>query len=328
MVRRRSTVRFRNGAPQELPARPGQKLTGQLPSYAADGSCCRVGRNLGDRRLCEPCASPSGGLLGQAMASVYSAGQVADALLADAEFRALRLGTWPNTPPARRSGRGHGPDGGAVQTGHRPADRGTATRGAETWPFLIVLARRWHMGRNDEKRFGVALEAHWTAPILCGDGSCCRVGRNLGDRLLCEPCASLSGGLLGQAMASVYSAGQSRTRSLPTPSFEHLGSAPGSTPFRRGRSGHGHGPDGGAVQTGHRPADRGTAIAAQRPGHFSSFWPADGIWAETMRSVLAWRSAAASAAWPVAMTRDVSPTSTVRACRSAGPTSIVKTAAL
>src|ERR1700733_15390721 len=27
MVRRRSTVRFRNGAPQELPARPGQKLT-------------------------------------------------------------------------------------------------------------------------------------------------------------------------------------------------------------------------------------------------------------------------------------------------------------
>jgi hypothetical protein len=32
------------------------------------------------------------------MASVYSAGQVADALLADAEFRALRLGTWLNTP--------------------------------------------------------------------------------------------------------------------------------------------------------------------------------------------------------------------------------------
>ena len=39
-----------------------------------------------------------GGLLGQAIASVYSAGQVADALLADAEFRALRLGTWLNTP--------------------------------------------------------------------------------------------------------------------------------------------------------------------------------------------------------------------------------------
>jgi hypothetical protein len=32
------------------------------------------------------------------LASVYSAGQVADALLADAEFRALRLGTWLNTP--------------------------------------------------------------------------------------------------------------------------------------------------------------------------------------------------------------------------------------
>jgi hypothetical protein len=65
------------------------------------------------------CASPSGGLLGQAMASVYSAGQVADALLADAEFRALKLGTWLNTPlRGARNGRGHGPDGGAVQTGH------------------------------------------------------------------------------------------------------------------------------------------------------------------------------------------------------------------
>ena len=32
------------------------------------------------------------------MASVYSAGQIADALLADAEFRALRLGTWLSTP--------------------------------------------------------------------------------------------------------------------------------------------------------------------------------------------------------------------------------------
>ena len=66
------------------------------------------------------CASPVrallAGLLGQA--SVYSAGQVADALLADAEFRALRLGTWLNTPlRGGRSGRGHGPDGGAVQTG-------------------------------------------------------------------------------------------------------------------------------------------------------------------------------------------------------------------
>ncbi len=34
----------------------------------------------------------------QTMASVYTAGQIADALLADAEFRALRLGTWLNTP--------------------------------------------------------------------------------------------------------------------------------------------------------------------------------------------------------------------------------------
>jgi len=32
----------------------------------------------------------TGGPLGEAMASVYSAGQVADAVLADAEFRALR----------------------------------------------------------------------------------------------------------------------------------------------------------------------------------------------------------------------------------------------
>jgi hypothetical protein len=32
------------------------------------------------------------------MASAYDAGQIADALLADAEFRALSLGTWLNTP--------------------------------------------------------------------------------------------------------------------------------------------------------------------------------------------------------------------------------------
>ncbi len=32
------------------------------------------------------------------MASAYTAGHIADALLADAEFRALRLGTWLNTP--------------------------------------------------------------------------------------------------------------------------------------------------------------------------------------------------------------------------------------
>jgi hypothetical protein len=32
------------------------------------------------------------------MASAYTAEQIADALLADAEFRALKLGTWLNTP--------------------------------------------------------------------------------------------------------------------------------------------------------------------------------------------------------------------------------------
>lgn len=35
---------------------------------------------------------------GQTMASVYDAGQIAEALLADAEFRALRLGTWLSIP--------------------------------------------------------------------------------------------------------------------------------------------------------------------------------------------------------------------------------------
>jgi hypothetical protein len=33
-----------------------------------------------------------------AMASAYTAAQIADALLSDAEFRALKLGTWLNTP--------------------------------------------------------------------------------------------------------------------------------------------------------------------------------------------------------------------------------------
>src|ERR1700719_600834 len=67
MVRRRSTVRFRNGAPQELPARPGQKLTGQLSSYATDGSCSRIGRNLGGRVLgpsARALREPFWGLLG------------------------------------------------------------------------------------------------------------------------------------------------------------------------------------------------------------------------------------------------------------------------
>jgi hypothetical protein len=56
MVRRRSTVRFRKGAPT---ARPGQKLTGQLSSYSADGSCRRVGRNLGDHLLARVSAPQS-----------------------------------------------------------------------------------------------------------------------------------------------------------------------------------------------------------------------------------------------------------------------------
>jgi hypothetical protein len=33
----------------------------------------------------------------------------------------------------------------------------------------------------------------------------------------------------------------------------------------------------------------GMQLAAQRPGHFSSFWPTDGTWAKTVRSV--WRGA-------------------------------------
>src|ERR1700720_1288338 len=31
--------------------RPAQRLHGQLPSYAQDGSCSRIGRNLGDRHV-------------------------------------------------------------------------------------------------------------------------------------------------------------------------------------------------------------------------------------------------------------------------------------
>ena len=45
------------------------------------------------------CASPSGADHGQRL----QCRQVADALLADAEFRALRLDTWLNTPPESSS---------------------------------------------------------------------------------------------------------------------------------------------------------------------------------------------------------------------------------
>jgi hypothetical protein len=45
-----------------------------------------------------PRHGPAGYIPQQAMASAYDTGQIADALLADAGFRALRLGTWLNTP--------------------------------------------------------------------------------------------------------------------------------------------------------------------------------------------------------------------------------------
>jgi hypothetical protein len=102
MVRRRSTVRFRNGAPQELAARPGQKLTGQLSSYAADGSCCRVGRNLGDRLLCEPCASPSGDFWGRPWPASTVPGRSRTRSLPTPSFE--HLGSAPGSTP--RSGEG------------------------------------------------------------------------------------------------------------------------------------------------------------------------------------------------------------------------------
>jgi hypothetical protein len=60
VVRRRSTVRFRNGAPQELPVRPGQKLTGQLPPYAVN-----AGRHPADQGP-QGHAEPPGNLRGLA----------------------------------------------------------------------------------------------------------------------------------------------------------------------------------------------------------------------------------------------------------------------
>ncbi len=103
------------------------------------------------------CASPSGGRTsGQAMASVYSAGQVADALLADAEFRALRLGTWLNTPlRGGRSGRGHGPDGGAVQTGQ---DIDLLIEG------LQLAAQRQQAGARPKLAVGLLGVRPWPSP--------------------------------------------------------------------------------------------------------------------------------------------------------------------
>ena len=100
-------------------------------------------------------------------------------------------------------------------------------------------------------------------------------------------CASPSGAGHGQRFTVP---GRSRTRSLPTPGFEHLGSAPGSTL----PSGEGVAAAVMALTAAPFKQDidlliEGLQLAAQRPGHFSSFWPADGVWAKTMRSVLAWR---------------------------------------
>ena len=60
---------------------PQQRITAYLEKFTAQWP--RYGRAWYGQRT---------------MASVYSAGQIADALLADAEFRALRLGTWLTTP--------------------------------------------------------------------------------------------------------------------------------------------------------------------------------------------------------------------------------------
>jgi len=65
-------------------------------------------------------------------------------------------------------------------------------------------------------------------------------------------------------MASVYSAARSRTRSLPTPSFEHLGSTPGSTPLRRARRGCGRGPDAAPFKQDIDLLIEGLQLAAQR----------------------------------------------------------------
>jgi hypothetical protein len=85
-------------------------------------------------------------------------------------------------------------------------------------------------------------------------------------------CASPVRALLGQVMASVSAPGRPRTRSLPTPSFEHLGSAPGSTH----PSGEGVAAAVMALTAAPFKQDidlliEGLQLAGQRPGHFSSF---------------------------------------------------------
>lgn len=60
---------------------PEQRITAYLDGFTAEWP--RLGRTWRGPRT---------------MASAYDAGQIAEALLADAEFRTLRLGTWLNTP--------------------------------------------------------------------------------------------------------------------------------------------------------------------------------------------------------------------------------------
>src|SRR5689334_18869707 len=49
MAWRGSGVRIPSAPPGTLDRKARSETPGQLSSYAADGSCCRVGRNLGDR---------------------------------------------------------------------------------------------------------------------------------------------------------------------------------------------------------------------------------------------------------------------------------------
>jgi hypothetical protein len=61
---------------------PQERITGYLESFTAQWPKCQ----------------PWEWVLQPAMSSAYTAAQIAEALLADSEFRALKLGTWLNTP--------------------------------------------------------------------------------------------------------------------------------------------------------------------------------------------------------------------------------------
>ena len=68
----------------EAPAEtPQQRITAYLEQFTSDWP--RYGRAIPGQRT---------------LASVYSVGDIADALLADPEFRALRIATWLNIPSA------------------------------------------------------------------------------------------------------------------------------------------------------------------------------------------------------------------------------------